>query len=340
MMPRPKPYEVEYPITAVGADQINEMLRILFEEQESQSSAASSSGLEAPSGMANGDLILGQSATALGRLGIGANHTVLKSDGAIPSWAQVDLAEDVTGDLDTSHLAGGSGASSSTFWRGDGSWAAPVSADTMGLSDTGNEFAWRFNNNAIVAIGTSAPSSPSTYTSFSDNSYGTFSIAASAGASGAIESGGGNPNGFELQHTGTFTCWIRTGTDITNVRYWIGIRGTSTSPSNSDTAPNQWCGFRYSTVAGDGGWVGVTKATGLQSVSSTVDTIAANTRYKLQIVFTGSQASFSVNGGAAQVLSSNFPSNNLNCYISVILFTTTATAKSLHFSRLTLRYGN
>lgn len=83
-----------------------------------------------------GDILAASSATVLAKVSVGQSDMPLVSNGngVLPSYRAISLAGNaITGNLPVSKLNGGASASTSTFWRGDGTWA-PISVAFSNVS--------------------------------------------------------------------------------------------------------------------------------------------------------------------------------------------------------------
>lgn len=127
----------------------------------------------------------------------------------------IDLSTYVTGNLAVSHLNSGSAASNTTFWRGDGTWATPVSTGVNSVSGTLNR---------ITSTGGLAP-----IIDISASYVGQVSI----NTLGTVTSGTWNATPIDLATyvTGNLPVNnLNSGTSASNTTFWRGD-GTWATPA-------------------------------------------------------------------------------------------------------------
>lgn len=122
--------------------------------------------------------------------------------------------------------------------------------------------------------------------------------------------------------------------DTTSLRFFVGFCSAVLGNVDTIAGATEAAVFRYSTGASDAGFVPVTKDASTQTTGAAMNTIAANTRYLLEIELTASSAIFTINNGTPVVQAANLPAAATDLGFNFYFVTLTTAVRTLYLSRM------
>jgi hypothetical protein len=125
------------------------------------------------------------SGTNTGDVTLAGTPDYITISGQVITRGQIDLTTDVTGNLPVTNLNSGTGATSSTYWRGDGTWATPAGGVSDGdkgdITVSASGATWTIDNGVVDLANLSATGTPSISTYLrGDNTWATPTASATA----------------------------------------------------------------------------------------------------------------------------------------------------------------
>lgn len=207
----------------------------------------------------------------------------------------------------------------------------PATMPMMMTPAARNFFMIRAAAATVAAMGIAAPTvTGNTASNQADSTYIAHQTGAASGNSAGIVTA--TYNLVRRSHNPKFSAVIQF-TSITAVRGFWGFCSAALTSADTIAGATEAAMFRFSTVAGEAGFIPVTKDATTQTSGSAMNTIAAATRYLLEIELTSSSAIFTVNNGTPVTVTTTLPTTSTELGLNLIVFTTENVLKIWQFSR-------